>query len=315
MTLAPAARPGRHHPESPMADAHSIQRHSKTFSLATAFLPARQRRAIRNLYAFCRATDDLVDTSGADLEDVEAWRTQVNVHADLQASPTLRAWARTRQEFGIDRRYEQELIDGVALDLTGSRYQTWAELERYCYLVASTVGLMSIPVLGLAEGARFTDAAPSAIQLGIALQLTNILRDVGEDARRGRVYLPEEDLRRFGLTRDDILAGTSDHRFRRLMQFEIDRARSLHRESLPGIALLVPSARFAVGAAALLYRDILLQIERLDYDVHRRRAHASGLRKLVLLPGVLATIARLKAPDRSLESSGPGGHRRAPTAA
>lgn len=302
-------------PPVPAEVESSIRQHSKTFTLATAFLPRRQRNAIRALYAFCRATDDLVDSGHALLEDVEAWRAQVDLPAASQASPILRTWSETRDQFGIDRRYEQELISGVALDLTTRRYRHWAELEHYCYLVASTVGLMAIPVLGLADGVRFKDAAPFAIQLGVALQLTNILRDIGEDARRGRVYLPEDDLRRFGLTRDDIVAGVSDQRFRRLLQYEIARTRLLYQEALPGIVLLAPSARVAVGAAALLYRDILRQIERIDYDVHRRRAHASGLRKVFLLPDVLGTLAQLEAPELSLETSKTRGHRRDASAA
>jgi phytoene synthase len=298
-----------------VASSRVIHNHSKTFSLATSFLPPRERRAIRALYAFCRATDDLVDAGDALLEDVEAWRAQIDRPTDRQTSPILQAWVETRQEFGIDPRYEQELIDGVALDLTCTRYQTWAELERYCYHVAATVGLMSIPVLGLADGVAFKEAAPFAIRLGEALQLTNILRDVGEDAARGRVYLPESDLRRFGLTPADVLAGVSDDRFRRVMQYEIARARMLYRQALPGIRLLAPSGRFAAGAAALLYREILNEIEKLDYDVHRHRAHTSAFRKLSRLPGILWTLVRLKTPSFPLESSLSGGHRQDASAA
>jgi phytoene synthase len=297
------------------ASQRSIHRHSKTFSLATSFLPRRQRRAIRALYAFCRATDDLVDAGDATVDDVEAWRAQLDLRADRQTSPVLQAWVETRQEFGVDRRYEQELIDGVALDLSRARYRTWAELEHYCYLVASTVGLMSIPVLGLARGVTFEDAAPFAIRLGEALQLTNILRDVGEDASRGRVYLPESDLSRFGMTPIDLLAGVSDGRFKRLMHYEIARARALYHQALPGIALLASSGRFAVGAAALLYRAILNEIENLDYDVHRHRAHTSSLRKLSMLPGILWAVARLKAPDRPSVPSESGGRRQDASAA
>jgi phytoene synthase len=291
------------------ASQRSIHQHSKTFSLATSFLPRRQRRAIRSLYAFCRATDDLVDSGEATVEDVEAWREQIDLPPHLQRTPILQAWVETRQEFGIDRRFEQELIDGVALDLSGARYRTWNDLERYCYLVAATVGLMSIPVLGLAEGVTFEQAAPFAIRLGEALQLTNILRDVGEDAARGRVYLPESDLHRFGLAPADILAGVCDDRFRRLMQFEIARARRLYCQAIPGLTFLAPSGRFAAGAAAFLYRAILREIEELDYDVQRYRAHTSTSRKLSMLPGILWTIARLKAPDRSPESPISGGCR------
>ncbi len=238
--------------------------HSKTFHFATALLPREASQAIRALYAFCRATDDLVDVAGATPEDVAQWRHLVNLPLDEQTEPNLLGWAWVRQAYGVDERYQNELIDGVELDLTRTRYATWNDLARYCYLVASTVGLLSIPIIGVAAGASFGQAAPYAIKLGIALQLINILRDVGEDAGRGRVYLPLADLHRFGLTDQDILNGVHDARFVALMRFEIDRARALFAESLPGIALLAPAARPAVGAAALLYHAILGEIERLN---------------------------------------------------
>jgi phytoene synthase len=137
---------------------------------------------------------------------------------------------------------------------------------------------------------------PFAIQLGAALQLTNILRDVGEDARRGRVYIPVEDLQRFNLSLADILAEVYDPRFKALMRFEIDRARALYTASLPGIRLLHPAARPAVGAAALLYRAILSEIEHNDFQVYTRRAHTNGWQKLALLPRIFWTIWRMPAP-------------------
>lgn len=283
--------------EAAFAHADAItRRNSKTFYTATGLLPADSRRAIRALYGFCRATDDLVDRAGATLAEVEAWRAQVARPAAQQADPVLRAWGVVRERYGVDARYEMELIDGVALDIRRQRYHTWAELERYCYLVASTVGLLSMPIIGLAPGVGFAEAAPYAIRLGVALQLTNILRDVGEDAERGRVYLPAADLARYGLTADDILRGVYDERFVGLMQFEIRRARDQFYRALPGIALLAAAARPAVGAAALLYRAILGEIEANDYQVYARRAHTTGWQKLLALPGILLTVATLQPP-------------------
>lgn len=274
--------------------------HSKTFYFATALLPEQARHAIRALYAFCRATDDLVDVAGATPEDVAQWRHLVNLPLDEQTDPNLLGWAWVRQAYGVDERYQDELIDGVALDLTKTRYATWNELARYCYLVASTVGLLSMPIIGLAGGVTFQQAAPYAIKLGMALQLINILRDVGEDAGRGRVYLPQADLHRFGLTAEDILHRVCDERFVALMRFEMERARALFAEALPGIALLAPAARPAVGAAALLYHAILNEIERLHYRVFEHRAHTTGWQKLALLPGILLTVAGLKRPTAPL---------------
>lgn len=284
-------------PHAAFAEAERLTReNSKTFHLATALLPTEAKHAIHSLYAFCRSTDDLVDKEGATLAEVEEWRVQVALPAAVQLNPALSGWALTRERYAINPRYEAELIDGVALDLSKNRYATWMELERYCYLVASTVGLLSMPIIGLAESASFDEAAPLAIKLGIALQLTNILRDVGEDAGRGRVYLPQVDLARFGLTAEDVLNQVYDERFVELMKFEIKRARDLYYRALPGIALLAPAARPAVGAAALLYRAILDEIEALDYNVYQQRAHTSSWQKLLLLPGILWTVWTLRPP-------------------
>jgi 15-cis-phytoene synthase len=269
---------------------------SRTFYLATALLLPPARRAIRALYAFCRASDDLVDRGGATLAEVERWRAEAARPAAEQREPILLAWSQTRERYGVDPRFQEALLDGICLDLTQRRYATGEELERYCYLVASTVGLLSMPVIGLASGVRFEQAAPYAIQLGVALQLTNILRDVGEDAANGRVYLPQTDLAHFGLAAEDILRGVHDERFVALMKFESERARRLYAAALPGIALLAPAARPAVGAAALLYRAILDQIEAIGWGVHTQRASTSGSQKVRLLPGILWQVLALRPP-------------------
>jgi phytoene synthase len=276
-----------------------IRHHSRTFTLATALLPPGRRQAIRALYGFCRATDDLIDREGAVPEDVDRWQVQVQAPPEEQTDPVLLAWSIVREKFGVDRRFEAELIAGVRQDLLLRRYAAWEDLEGYCYAVASTVGLMSIPIIGLAPGASLEHAHRYAIQLGIALQLTNILRDIGEDAGRGLVYLPLEDLRAFDLTDREILQGVYDERFVALMQFEIARARELYRLALPGIALLSPAARPAVGAAALVYRAILDEIQAIGYRVHNQRAHTSGWKKALLLPGILWTVATLPPPTSS----------------
>lgn len=270
-----------------------IRTNSKTFFFATNLLPRKERLAVRALYAFCRATDDLVDRGGPGDQDLEIWRESVNLPANAQSDPLLYCWADTRQRYQINPLYQDELIAGVAQDLHNKIYHTWQDLEEYCYLVASTVGLLSTPIIGLAPGISFDAAKPFAIRLGIALQLTNILRDVGEDARNGRVYLPEEDLRMFGLTRQDILNGTYDERYIALMKYEIRRARQIYIEALPGIALLSPTARPAVGVAALLYRAILDEIEAIRYQTHIRRAFVSGRKKLAFLPRFLWQTMRL----------------------
>jgi phytoene synthase len=179
-------------------------------------------------------------------------------------------------------RYAEQLIAGVARDVTVHRYGSFEDLAAYCYGVASTVGLMAMHIIGYAG----KDAIPYAVKLGVALQLTNILRDVGEDWRSGRLYLPQDELAAYALAEDDIAAGVVDGRWRAFMRFQIDRTRKLYAEALPGIGLLDPDGRFAIGAAAGLYRGILDDIEAHDYDVFSRRAHVSTAGKLAKLPGI-----------------------------
>ena len=292
--------------QSSRAVERSIRSNSRTFYFATALLPEQKRNAIRALYAFCRATDDLVDEHKATHAQVEEWRAKVRLDPEAQHDPVLYLWSVVRRQYRVDPRYEEELINGVAFDIFPERYATWEELERYCYHVASTVGLLSIPIIGLKRGLCFEQASPYAIKLGIALQLTNILRDVGEDARRGRVYLPESDLEQFGLTRADILAGVQDERFSQLMKYEIARARRLYLEALPGIAMLSVSGQMAVGAAALLYRALLDEIEAIRYCVHQYRAYTTERKKLAMLPKILLTVIRLKPAAASARQAAHG---------
>lgn len=263
------------------------QEYSRSFYLATSLIAEPERRALRALYGFCRMTDNLVDDPRVHpLEDLEHWRTQVNGCAKIQTEPTLLAWADTRERYNVPLQYGNELIDGCELDLTRSRYNTWDALSNYCYCVASTVGLMSMSIVGLAPGIEFAQARPYAIKLGIALQLTNILRDIGEDASRGRIYLPLEDLERFGVSEDDILNSRKTPAFIALMRFQIERARTLYRESWPGIAMLSAKGRLSVAAAAELYSGILNAVEENAYDTFTLRAHVSGRSKLAMLPGI-----------------------------
>lgn len=257
--------------------------HSRTFYTASGLLPAPERAAVRALYAFCRVSDDLVDTGKGDrLSALNSWRQRSLAPNPPVDSLVALAWADTRSRYQIPSRYAEQLLDGVAQDLTVNRYDTFAELAQYCYGVASTVGLMAMHVVGY-SGA---EAIPYAVKLGVALQLTNILRDVGEDWANGRLYLPREELAAFALTEADVADGHVDRRWRHFMQFQIRRARQLYEEALPGVNMLGASGRFAIGAAAELYGAILNDIEAHDYDVFQRRAYVSGRRKLSQLPGI-----------------------------
>jgi phytoene synthase len=192
------------------------------------------------------------------------------------------AWAETRTRYGIPREYAEQLLEGVAQDLTKTRYANFDELAHYCYGVASTVGLMTMHIIGFSG----SEAIPYAVKLGVALQLTNILRDVGEDWENGRVYLPQDELAAFGLTEADIAAGQVTENWRQFMRFQIERNRQLFEEAMPGIVMLGQQGQFAIAASAELYQAILESIEANDYDVFSKRAHLSGSEKLKRLPGI-----------------------------
>jgi phytoene synthase len=257
--------------------------HSKSFFMASQLLPTDKRRAARALYAFCRVTDDLVDCGSEQRESrLNLWRDHILSHTPPEDDYVAVAWTDARMRYAIPGRYAEQLIDGVAQDLTPRRYTTFDELAAYSYGVASTVGLMSMHIIGYTS----QEAIRYAIKLGVALQITNILRDVAEDFRIGRVYLPEEDLAQFGLTDDDLARGEVDERWRNFMRFQIERNRRLYAEAMPGVGLLNPDGRFAIGAAAELYQGILNQIEKSNYNVFAGRASVSTFGKLRRLPGI-----------------------------
>lgn len=262
-----------------------IHQHSKTFYTASSLLPPQKRRAVRALYAFCRVTDNLVDSEG-DAADrqvrLEQWRQlALDPYPPLHV-PVALAWADARLRYDIPSGYAVQLIDGVERDLTQTRYQTFEDLAAYAYGVASTVGLMAMHIVGFAG----EQALPYAVKLGVALQLTNILRDVREDWKIGRLYLPLDELAAFGLSEADIAEGRSDQRWQDFMRFQVARTRQLYTEGTRGVALLNREGRFAIAAAAELYQAILTDIERRQYDVFSGRAHVSAAGKARRLPGI-----------------------------
>lgn len=257
--------------------------HSKSFYISSALLPAPKRAAVRALYAFCRVTDDIVDRSAEPQStQLEAWRRKISSNTPPIDDLVAVAWADARRNYRVPWRFAEQLIDGVARDLSQKHYQSFEELAAYSYGVASTVGLMSMHIIGYAG----SHAIPYAIKLGVALQVTNILRDVAEDWENGRVYLPADDLARFELSQSDLAGGRVTERWRQFMRYQIERNRRLYREAWPGIALLDRDGRFAIAAAADLYQGILDEIEANDYDVFSQRACLSKWQKLRRLPGI-----------------------------
>lgn len=269
------------------------RRNARTFSLAASLLPRDKRRGTFALYAFCRTADDIVDAGGEDPTAVyaaldEHRRALDATFAGAPPGPLFREVAWTVETFGVPREPLEAVVAGVARDLEPARYTTWKELETYCTGVASTVGEMCTYIFGVESGGphAFEAALRRARILGVAMQLTNILRDVGEDAARGRCYLPDDDLRTYGFTREDVLTnpflGTHPD-WRGLMRFEIVRARRLYRRAEPGIALLAADSRQCASACAHGYAAILDAIERQAYDTIRSRAVVPSWQKASLL--------------------------------
>ena len=261
------------------------------FYHAFRLLPPEKRRAMCALYAFFRITDDLSDGPGS-VEDkrlpLRDWREALR--ASLQGEyrhPLYPALHDTVRRFGVPVRHLEEVIDGVCMDLDVSCYASFDELYRYCYLVASAVGLSCIHVWGFRGSAE-----KPAEAAGIALQLTNILRDVGEDAARGRIYLPSEDLAQFGYSTESLQAGRCDEAFRALMRFEADRAYAFYEQARPLAGLLSGQGRAVFQVILQTYRALLDAIVARDFDVFSSRVHLGRWHKVWLalraglLPGV-----------------------------
>ena len=291
------------------------KKHAKSFYFAAKFLPRRKQLPIYALYALCRHVDDEVDESGIENEPeaaaaIENWKAKLDEvyfnagkknyelritnyelrekinegqrTKDEGQNLVLTAWQDLLKNYKIPQSLPLELMKGVLMDTHIKRYENFRELYVYCYRVASTVGLMSSEIFGYADEKTLEYAEA----LGIAMQLTNILRDVGEDALMNRIYLPAEDLRKFGVSEKQIFDNRRDENFINLMKFQINRAREFYKKSEKGIALLEKDARFAVLLASRIYAKILDEIERQNYDVFKRRAHTSFGQKVSGLPRI-----------------------------
>ncbi|MFN0101828.1 MAG: phytoene/squalene synthase family protein [Bryobacteraceae bacterium] len=261
---------------------------SKSFYFATRFFPPELAASAHAVYWFCRRTDDIVDENpdrAAARVELEQWRDGLKdaLAGGTGGSVILRHFAMVRERHAIPSEYAFELMEGMRMDLEGVRYKTFDDLRVFCYRVASTVGLMMSHVIGYRG-----DALPYAEDLGIAMQLTNILRDVGEDLERGRIYLPAEEMERFGYSEAELRRGQRTPAFTKLMAFQAERARNYYDSSMPGIEMLRPEGRFAVEIAARVYREILGRIEEMDYDVFARRAVVPAWRKYGITARALA---------------------------
>jgi phytoene synthase len=246
-------------------------------------LPQNKRRAICAIYAFMRYCDDVSDSkkSGTSkLGALQQWRLALDnaLKGDYGGSNILAAFHDAVNTFRIPGEYFHMLIDGAEMDLSVNRYQTFEDLYQYCYRVASVVGLTCIHIFGF----KNEMAKEYAEYCGVAFQLTNILRDIKEDAGRNRIYIPQEDLVRFGYSEDDLTAGVLDDRFRNLMAFEIKRARDYYKLSMPLIKLVDLTSRSGLIAMIGIYSSLLSRIEERGYDVFSNRIALSSKEKIAI---------------------------------
>lgn len=264
--------------------------HAKTFYFASHFIPRRKRNACYAVYAFCRYVDDLIDvamesgdvTTADALEIVGQWNSAIqNVYNGHAANhPIVLAWEDTLRQFSIPRDLPEVLIEGVLMDTTVTRFQTFEELRTYCYKVASVVGLMTSEIFGYSS----PSALERAVDLGIAMQLTNIIRDVREDAERGRIYLPETELHRFGVVESDILALRHTPQLQELIKELVRTTETYYDQADLGIPLLEKDSRLTVTLMSSNYRKILEVVRRRDFNVMQGRASTSFATKLMSIP-------------------------------
>ena len=283
------------------------QKWAKTFYLGTLLLPQEKRKAIWGIYVWCRRTDEIMDSVEASTksqnelsDNLDEWEENTknvfkgNIKSELDSVllDTIKKYPQSIKPY-------LDMIDGQRMDLNKFRYKDFDELKLYCYRVAGTVGLMTQNVMGIdsaytsAPWSAMPDPSEAAIALGIANQLTNILRDVGEDRHRGRIYLPQADIEKFNYSEEELLKGKINKEWKALMNFQLTRAREWFQKSENGIKWLSSDARWPVWTSLRLYRGILDSIEKLDYDVFNNRAFVKNSVKALEIP-ISFLISRIK---------------------
>lgn len=280
---------------------------ARNFYYAFLFLPADKRAAVYSVYAFCRHSDDIADEPGAlhhKRDRLRSWRDELeNCYRGNPTRLITRALRHTVQKYPIPQRYFDDLLQGIEMDLTVQRYASFDDLKVYCYRVASAVGLACLEIFGY----RHAGVRTYTRHLGIALQLTNILRDVREDAERGRIYLPQEDLRAFGVAEADVLQRRYTRAFAALMQFQQDRILKYYRNAA---ACLLPGDRAGLMAPeimAAIYRATLHKMRRRRFDVFHGPTRLSGLRKIGIGLGTFLSLCiRDGWPGQPLEPTASG---------
>ncbi len=259
-----------------------VKNSASSFSYSFSFLPKQQREAIKTVYEFCRITDDLVDNkenTQGNSQRLQAWRMELErALSESSKYQILNQLSSIARKFNIPVVHFYELIKGVEMDLLKNRYETFDELKEYCYHVASSVGLMCLGIFG----SKNEQTKEYAINLGIALQLTNILRDVGIDAGYGRIYLPAEDMRKFGCSESDILAKRNTKEFLDLMKYETERAEAFFRKAQESLPEEDRNAMFAAKIMERIYYHTLLRIKKVNYDVFSSSVHVPKVIQLLI---------------------------------
>ena len=260
--------------------------YSKSFYFSAQMLPKEKRWATFALYGFCRHCDNLIDTPRQRTEteilrEIQRLTEELKVAYNTSESqdPIIRAFILVAKAYDIPIAYPLDLLNGVAMDVEQTRYKTFDDLSLFCYRVAAVVGLMMTYVLGYKDKRAFSYAK----QLGIAMQLTNILRDIKEDKQMGRLYIPQADLAAFGVTAQDIFNEKMTPQLRALMKFQVERADQYYTEAIPGISLLKTESQYAIYSAARIYRGILRKIEDQDYNPFLSRVFVSSTQKVGIL--------------------------------
>jgi phytoene synthase len=270
---------------------------AKSFYFSARFFPMEKRWATYAVYGFCRYSDNLIDNPRSRprqqlISEVACFRRELRLAYRWGESehPILKPFILVAKKYGIPIQYPLDLLKGVEMDIEATRYQNFDELYVFCYRVASVVGLMMTHIMGYKDDRAFEFAE----KLGVAMQLTNILRDVKEDKEMGRIYLPLDELRQFGLTETDVINENFNDQFRRLIKFQVDRAHRYYQESQAGIPMLNTDSQFAIYSASKIYQGILRKIEARDYNPFLGRVYVPLGKKLrILLGEVLRSRVRM----------------------
>lgn len=259
------------------------QKYAKTFYFASKFLPAEKRLAAYSVYAICRVSDESVDTPNSISKENQLAKIRENIdaayHSQSLGDPLLIAFKQTVISYKIPKQYFDDLLSGMAMDLSKNRYKDFEELYLYCYRVAGVVGLIMLKILGSND----TRAQKHAVELGVAMQLTNILRDIKEDYILNRIYLPQDEMKKFNVSENHICLEKTDDHFKSLLKFQIERAEKLYQLSEQGITMITTrNGRLVVKLIKEMYTSILTTIVKNKYDVFSRRAHINFLQKIII---------------------------------